>query len=173
MRQLVLIACTALLSIATHPGPAVLLSEPEQNCFIVEGMHVEWSYEGDFLTFQLHSPYPGWLALGFNTINALPGSHRINGQVVGKGPDLAEQFVLGFGDARSFSALGARSTVLSYEGHEDGNGTTFTFTLDTRIQDEFHHDLREGQRIWLICSYSLSDDFNTPSVMQRHVEVQL
>jgi hypothetical protein len=140
---------------------------------MIEGMHVEWSYADELLTFRLHAPYRGWLALGFNTTNMLPGSHRVSAQVVGSGPDLAEQFVLGFADARSFSTLGAQSSVVHYAGQEDDSGTSFTFTLDTRIRDEFHHDLRPGKRIWLICAYSLTDDFSTPSIMQRHVEVQL
>ncbi|RMF01580.1 MAG: hypothetical protein D6772_04590 [Bacteroidetes bacterium] len=167
----IVVGIAALLGLGITVPPEDHASH--ENCFIIEGMHVEWTYEGHLLTFKLRSPYQGWLALGFNSNNTLPGSHRVNGQVVSSGPDLAEQYVLGFGDARPLTALGAQNSVVDYHGDEDESGTSFEFTIDTSIRDEFHHDLRQGQRIWLICAYGLSDDFSTPSIMQRHVEVEL
>jgi len=70
-------------------------------------------------------------------------------------------------------SLGGQVAVKDYQGAEDAKGTSFQFSIDTSIQDDFHYDLSEGQKVWLICSYSMEDDFGHHSIMRRHLEISL
>lgn len=162
MSSLVLLA-SLLLSFAPH----------SENYFVIEGMQVEWEYEGDEITFKLHSPYQGWLALGFNQQNDIMNTNLVKGAVTAKGVELQEYFILGYGDHQSVQALGGQSAVQKFVGLENSDGTSFQFTMKTQLQDGFHYDLSPGQRVWIICSYSMEDDFGHHSVMQRHIEITL
>ncbi|PSR08429.1 MAG: hypothetical protein DA408_20555 [Bacteroidetes bacterium] len=146
---------------------------PSENYFVIDGMQVEWAYEGDLLTFKLHSPYQGWLALGFNPANDLINANLVMGAVAEENTRMEEFFVVGFDNQQSITSLGGQPAVQHYLGHEDASGTSFEFTIDTRVTDDFHYDLREGQRVWLICSYSMADDFGHYSIMRRHLEITL
>lgn len=144
-----------------------------ENSFVIEGMQVEWEYNGDLLTFKLHSPYQGWIGLGFNAANDIVNTNLIMGAVAGETIKLEEFYVLGVGNPQPISELGGQKTVQDYLGIEDATGTSFQFSIDTSLRDEFHYDLGEGQSIWLICAYSMEDDFGHHSIMRRHVEVKL
>ena len=144
-----------------------------ENYFVIEGMQVEWEYEGDEITFKLHSPYQGWLALGFNQQNAILNTNLVKGTVTADGPALQEYYVLGYGDHQPILQLGGTPAVQDYIGLETTDGTSFQFTMKTKTSDGFHYDLSEGKRVWLICSYSMEDDFGHHSIMQRHLEITL
>ena len=144
-----------------------------ENYFVVEGMQVEWEYEGDEITFKLHSPYQGWLALGFNQENDMINTNLVKGAVTTNGAELEEYFILGYGNHQSVQALGGQGAVLDFVGLESVAGTSFQFTMKTQLKDGFHYDLSPGQSVWIICSYSMADDFGHHSVMQRHLEITL
>ncbi|MEZ4983667.1 MAG: DOMON domain-containing protein [Saprospiraceae bacterium] len=143
------------------------------NQFVIEGMHVEWAFEGDLLTFKLHSPYQGWVSLGFNQHNDWVNSHLVMGAVDANGPIMEEFYVLGYGNFPEIAALGGQKAVEEYVGLEDMQGTSFEFTLRTAVDDGFHYNLQEGQTVWLICAYSMEDDFGHHSIMRRHLQITL
>jgi hypothetical protein len=144
-----------------------------ENYFVIEGMQVEWEYTGHLLTFKLHAPYQGWLALGFNEANAMVNTNLIMGAVAQENAQLEEFFVTSVGNPQPIHELGSKTVIDNYLGLEDSDGTSFQFTIDTQQQDDFHYDLSEGRKIWLICAYSMEDDFGHHSIMRRHVEVEL
>ena len=163
---------TTLLLLAFGSLSAVP-SSPAANYFVIEGMQVEWAYEGDLLTFKLHSPYQGWVGLGFNANNDVVNSNLVMGAVAETGTEMEEFFVVGFGNPQPVKSLGGQVAVKDYQGAEDAKGTSFQFSIDTSIRDDFHYDLTEGQKVWLICSYSMEDDFGHHSIMRRHLEIRL
>lgn len=162
MGMLVMAACCCLS-----------FSPEAENYFVIEGMQVEWEFQGDEITFKLHSPYQGWLALGFNQHNDIINTNLIKGTVDDHGPLLQEYFVRGYGDHQPVEVLGGQRAVQDYVGLEDGDGTSFQFTMKTQMNDGFHYDLSEGQKVWIICSYSMADDFGHHSIMQRRLEITL
>ena len=162
LSSLLLAAC-CLLSVAPS----------SENYFVIEGMQVEWEYEGDEITFKLHSPYQGWLALGFNQQNDILRTNLVKGAVTEEGAAFQEYFVMGYGDHQPIQALGGEVAVQEFVGLENADGTSFQFSMKTQMQDGFHYDLSPGQRVWIICSYSMQDDFGHHSVMQRHLEITL
>ena len=149
------------------------LSPNSENYFVIEGMQVEWEYDGDEIIFKLHSPYQGWLALGFNQNNDVLKTNLVKGAVTANGPQLQEYYVLGYGDHQPIEVLGGQAAVQEFVGLESTDGTSFQFSMKTQMKDGFHYDLSPGQRVWIICSYSMEDDFGHHSIMQRHLEITL
>lgn len=143
------------------------------NQLTIDGMHIEWDFDGSLLTFTMQSPYQGWLALGFNERNDFLHSHLVQANVTHESVNLREQYVVGYGQQESVSTLGGQEAIIKYFGQEDDAGTFLQFTIDTKIEDAFHYPLKEGGSIWLICAYSMADDFGTPSIMQRRIEIVL
>ena len=159
--------CAALLSLSSSASPRA------DNFFVIDGMQVEWAYEGDELTFKLHSPYQGWLALGFNANNDIVSSNLVMGAVDDKGVRVEEFYVVGHGNQQPVQTLGGEAAVNTFLGIENAGGTSFHFSINTQIQDAYRYDLREGSKIWLICAYSMQDDFGHHAIMRRHVQVTL
>lgn len=158
---------TALLGLSAGASPGA------DNFFVIDGMQVEWAYEGDQLAFRLHSPYQGWVALGFNADNDIVGSNLVMGAVDGEGAWVEEFYVVGHGNQQPVRALGGEAAVSTFVGMENASGTSFHFAINTQIQDAYRYDLREGSKVWLICAYSMQDDFGHHAIMRRHVQVTL
>ena len=173
MRMLFLLAFSLVAtgSLLAYPFPEN--SPNPDNFFVIDGMDVAWEYDGDLLTFKLHSPYQGWVALGFNQANDIVNTNLVMGAVSEQGVAMEEFYVVSFGNPQPVASLGGHPAVQRYLGLEDASGTSFEFTIDTRSRDGFHYDLHEGQKVWLICAYSLADDFGHHSIMRRHLEITL
>ncbi len=144
-----------------------------ENFLEIDGMNIEWEFEGNLLKFKLHSPTQGWLSLGFNESNNVVNANLVMGAVAEQNTQMEEFYVLGFGNSQPMEAIGGHTSVTDFLGFEDASGTSFQFTIDSDINDDFHYDLKEGNKIWLICSYSLSDEFEEHSIMRRHLEITL
>lgn len=157
----------ALLALSSGASPGA------DNFFVIDGMQVEWAYEHDELTFKLHSPYQGWVALGFNTDNDIVGSNLVMGAVDDEGARVEEFYVVGHGNQQPVRELGGDAAVRTFLGMENAGGTSFHFAINTQIKDAYRYDLREGSQIWLICAYSMQDDFGHHAIMRRHVQVTL
>lgn len=164
---------TNVIAVLAFCSLSALPTNVSENYFVIEGMQVEWEYTGDLLTFRLHSPYQGWVGLGFNETNDIVNTNLVMGAVTEDRTQMEEFYVVGFGDPQPVVSLGGKLAVQAYEGVEDATGTSFQFTVDTSIQDDYHYDLRPGQKVWLICSYSMEDDFGHHSIMRRHLEIEL
>lgn len=144
-----------------------------ENVLEIDGMNVEWEFEGELLKFKLHSPTQGWLSLGFNETNNVVNANLVMGAVAEEDIKMEEFYVLGFGNPQPMNAIGGDISVKDFLGFEDASGTSFQFSIDPAVQDDFHYELKEGNKIWLICSYSLADEFDHHSIMRRHIEIEL
>lgn len=144
-----------------------------ENSLEIDGMNVEWEFKDDLLKFRLHSPTQGWLSLGFNETNDVVNANLVMGAVAQEATKMEEFFVLGFGNSQPINSLGGDISVKDFLGYEDHSGTSFEFSIDPSVQDDFHYELKEGNKIWLICAYSLADEFDHHSIMRRHIEIEL
>lgn len=173
LKQIIMKTLAPIVALLLCAATFLSFSPNAENYFVIEGMQVEWEFEGDEITFKLHSPYQGWLALGFNQENNILNTNLVKGTVTNDGPELQEYFVMGYGDHQPVQELGGTPAVQDFVGLEDADGTAFQFTMRTKLDDGYHYDLSEGQRVWIICSYSMGDDFGHHSIMQRHLEITL
>ena len=157
--------------------PALLFTLIVSNSFSqevqVERMKVSWEHKGDMVTFTASAPDDGWVALGFNSKNDIVGSNLI---MIGvkEGKITEEDFyVVGAGNPKPVGVLGSKSQIRNPGGTDKNGITTITFSLPVKAFDKYHYDLSKGNTLWLICAYSMEDEFDHHSRMRRHVEITL
>ncbi len=137
------------------------------------GMKVSWEHHNDSVTFTATAPDDGWVALGFNSTNNIVKSNLVMVGVAGAVVIAEDFYVVGAGNPQPVSALGGQSELLQVSGAEQGQNTTVSFTIPTNAADAYHYDLKKGDRIWLICAYSMEDEFDHHSRMRKHFEITL
>lgn len=139
----------------------------------VGGMVIQWKTKGDQIIFDVFAPTQGWVAVGFNDRNDIVHTNLIIG-ASNEGVSIVEdQFVSGVGVHKPVTLFGGTSAIGNVNCFEDRSGTTLQFSLPVHKIDRLHYDLSPGTRIWLICAFSLEDDFNHHSIMRKHLEVRL
>ena len=139
----------------------------------IDGMKVTWYRDEADWVFEATAQTEGWVAVGFNTRNDIVGSNLIMGAVSAEVPRLADHFVVGIGDHQSVAQLGGTPQVNLLEASEKEGQTMIRIRLAADAHDEFHHDLRSGESIYLILAYSVDDDFDHHSRLRQHVQVTL
>ncbi|MEM8847229.1 MAG: DOMON domain-containing protein [Bacteroidota bacterium] len=139
----------------------------------VNQMDVSWSFKDNVITFKASAPDDGWIALGFNTKDDIVGSNLIMVNVIDGTVTSEDLFVVGVGNPKPVSQLGSQSQVIEASGGESSEKTWVSFSLPTDAFDNYHMDLIKGEKIWLICAFSMEDEFDHHSRMRKHVEVEL
>ncbi|MEM9075697.1 MAG: DOMON domain-containing protein [Bacteroidota bacterium] len=136
-------------------------------------MTVSWKFNEEIIGFTASAPYEGWVALDFNTKNDIVGSNLIMVSVSNGKVKSEDFFVIGVGNPKPVNQLGSKPQVISASGSESAGKTQISFSMPTRALDKYHLDLQKGSKIWLICAFSMEDEFDHHSRMQEHVEVEL
>ena len=114
----------------------------------VAGMHVAWRFVDDAIEFTATAPTTGWVAVGFNTKDDIVGANLVMGAVQHGILQIADKYVVDFGDPRRFR-------------------------LPITASDRYHLNLQPGTTLYLIAAYSMDDDFAHHSRMRKHVQITL
>lgn len=140
----------------------------------VGGMDITWEYsDTNTITFTATAPDDGWVALGFNDNDDIVNSNLIMVSVQ-DGVIVSEEFyVIGLGDPKPIYAIGSSAQHKIIAGSENGEKTTISFTMPTVKADDRHYSLQKGDTIWLVCAYSMEDEFDHHSRMRKHVKITL
>jgi hypothetical protein len=152
-----------------HPD----LPSPDIKTITQNGMTVSWLYRQDRMYFEMEAPTEGWVAIGFNERNTLPGSYLLMGSVVAGTPNVVEHYTLSPGDYRPVSALGAAPQLNDVGGSESGGKTRIRFSLPIESRHQYAKNMIEGSSWILHMAYSREDDFQHHSMMRTAVKVQL
>lgn len=139
----------------------------------VEKMEISWEFTEDHVEFTASAPEDGWIAIGFNSENNIVGSNLYMVNVTPTKVNAEDLFVVSVGNPKPVIALGSNSQITNYSGIETKEGTRVKFSLPRTAIDNYHFNLKEGQKIWLICAYSMEDEFDHHSRMRKHVHVTL
>ncbi|MEM9361084.1 MAG: DOMON domain-containing protein [Bacteroidota bacterium] len=139
----------------------------------VNQMDVSWTFKDNTITFDASAPDDGWIALGFNTKDDIVGSNLIMVNVIDGTVNSEDLFVVGVGNPKPVSQLGSQSQIIDASGGESSEKTWVSFSLPTDAVDKYHMDLKKGEKIWLICAFSMEDEFDHHSRMRKHVEIEL
>ncbi len=150
-----------------------LSAQNEKNQIQVERMQISWEHKEGQIAFTASAPDDGWVALGFNTKNNIVNSNLVMIGVTEDGVQAEDFYVVSAGNPKPVKSLGSKSQIKNYHGWEKQGRTTITFSLPVESTDDYHLDLKKGDKIWLICAYSMEDDFGHHSRMRRHVEITL
>ncbi|MFY7998739.1 MAG: hypothetical protein ACOVSW_09075 [Candidatus Kapaibacteriota bacterium] len=84
---------------------------------------------------------------------------------------IEDQYVVRAGEHLPVTALGGSSAISNVRGTEQNGVSTVSFGITQHAQDRFHHNLTEAASVFLICAYSMEDDFAYHSRMRQHVKV--
>jgi DOMON domain len=138
-----------------------------------QGMSVRWAFSGDQVEFTLSAPTQGWLAIGFNESDALPGTYLVMGRVQAGKAEVVEHKTLAPGDYRPLHTLGGQASVSGVTGRETSSETVLRFCLPQWVADGLHRRLVPGSRWSLLLAYSREDDFQHHSMMRTHMPITL
>lgn len=154
------------------PAQAALPS-PHTKTLTKNGMTVSWLYQQDRIYFELEAPTEGWIAIGFNSTNVLPGSYLLMGNLIAGKPEVVEHYTLRPGDYRPVSELGGSAQIRDVSGTESEGKTRIRFSVPIESRNQYAKNLVEGSSWTLHMAYSQEDDFQHHSRMRTAVEVQL
>ena len=147
--------------------------QDKMNKISKNGMTVSWETKGDRLVIKMFAPTKGWLAIGFNDKGGLANTNLImscvrNGQVF-----IEDQFIKSPGSHIKVTDLGGNDQTSRHSGEETAKGTTISFEITQTALDQFHHNLKEGQKYHLLMAFSREDDFQHHSMMRTSIEIIL
>ncbi|NAY92355.1 hypothetical protein GTQ34_10525 [Muricauda sp. JGD-17] len=147
------------------------------NCYAqeiqVERMKVSWQHHDEVVSFTASAPDDGWVALGFNSKDDIVGSNLIMVGVTGSKVTAEDFYVVSAGNPQPVKSLNSESQIINSSGSEENGITTVTFSIPIKAFDDYHFDLTKGRKLWLICAYSMEDEFDHHSRMRKHVEITL
>ena len=142
-------------------------------CIDVAGMHVAWRFIDDAIEFTATAPTTGWVAVGFNTKDDIVGANLVMGAVQHSILQIADKYVVDFGDPRMVTEIGGIDAIDQPFGYESHAQTTIRFRLPITASDRYHLNLQPGTTLYLIAAYSMDDDFAHHSRMRKHVQITL
>ncbi|GMN10561.1 hypothetical protein MTsPCn9_24640 [Croceitalea sp. MTPC9] len=149
------------------------INQKAPNHIKVEQMDISWEINKDIIEFTATAPDDGWIAIGINSEDNIIGAnlYMIN---VTKNGVLAEDFyVVSAGNPKPVEELGSKSRIINFSGEEINGKTKVKFSIPTNNADDYHFNLKEGEKTWLVCAYSMEDEFDHHSRMRKHVKVIL
>lgn len=139
----------------------------------VNQMNVSWEFQQDSIVFEADAPDDGWIALGFNSKNDIVGSNLIMVNVINGKASAEDFFVVSAGNPRPVEEFDVKPQVSKVSGTESNGQTKVRFSLPVKASDTYHFNLQKGHEIWLICAYSMEDEFDHHSRMRKHVKIEL
>ena len=152
------------------PAPAADKSASTQT--ELGGMSFAWQFVDGKLRGVAHAPASGWLAVGFNTEQALGGSRLVMARVQDDAA-VAEEHFADPPQHFDIRTRGERETVRIIRSTQDSNGTLVEFELDARPAQPSGFGLAPGQNVWLTLAYSDHDDFTHHSRFRSAKSVRL
>lgn len=159
---LVLTGFVLLLAGCSQEEPVVpTLNERGYMEALTIGMSMQWKIENSTIEIILTAPTTGWVAVGFDPINAMRGANFIlayvkNGQVF-----VADHFGTELIEHASDESLGGTSDVTALGGSETGGTTEISLSIPLDSGDEYDRPLAKGREHTILLAFGEDDDFVT------------
>ncbi len=147
--------------------------QAQQQELEVGGMKVHWEFNRDTITFTAVAPDDGWVGLGFNSKDDIKGSNLFLFNHTKDGSAAMEYYVVSAGNPKPIKHMGSEEQLIGYATKEVNGKTQVSFSLPTSRFDDYHFDLKPKTPLWLICAYSMEDEFEHHSRMRKHINVIL
>lgn len=71
-----------------------------------------------------------------------------------------EFYVMGMGNPKPITEIGSSVEHRVIAGNELEGKTMISFSMPVEKTDDKHYSLKKGDTIWLICAYSMEDEFD-------------
>jgi len=155
---------------ASAPGewaPDGIISKGEyaKNLSLSSGRYkVHWRNDADELLMAMEGRTAGFVAIGFEPVQAMMGADMIMGWVSNGDPTVLDLNSTGiFGPHPPDEDLGGRDDILESGGNESSGWTVIEFKRKMNTGDPFDKSFQPGQKVNIIWSMSSSD-----SLAPRH-----
>ncbi|NJK83355.1 MAG: hypothetical protein HC912_05580 [Saprospiraceae bacterium] len=167
MKIILFFCCSFLISESCYHLP----EKPKK--VVQNGMTLEWRIAEGRIWVSMHAPTQGWLAIGFNEQSGLPNTNLIMASVRGEQLVLSDRYVVAVGHHQSIAELGGTPSAEGGSAKETSEGTTIEFSLPLKAKDQYHVDLEEGKKYYVLMAFSREDDFAHHSMMRTEVRLVL
>ena len=147
------------------PDGVISASEYAMNQSLSSGRYaVHWRNDADELLMALEGRTAGFVAIGFEPVQAMMGADMIMGWVSdGEATVLDLNSTGTYGPHPPDEDLGGRDNILEFGGNESSGWTVIEFKRKMDTQDPFDKSFLPGQTVNIIWSMSSSD-----SLAPRH-----
>ncbi|MFY0607315.1 MAG: hypothetical protein JXR10_11395 [Cyclobacteriaceae bacterium] len=136
-------------------------------------MTVSWTFESDFISFEISAPTTGWVAIGFNETNDLTVTYLVMGSITADQVKIQEHYVFGPGNYRSYKTLNEPESVTGISGNHSGENTTLRFSLPTTSFYQYTKQLKPGKEYTMLMAFSQEKAFQHHSIMRTSINVKL
>ncbi len=147
------------------PDGVISAGEYAENLNLSSGRYkVHWRNNADELLMGLEGRTEGFVAIGFEPVQAMMGADMIMGWVSGGKATVLDLNSTGtYGPHPPDEDLGGRDDILEFGGNESDGWTVIEFKRKMNTQDPFDKSFQPGQMVSIIWSMSSSD-----SLAPRH-----
>jgi hypothetical protein len=141
---------------------------------VVDGITLQWRTAGDYLYVNLMAPTTGWVAVGFDPVNAMQDADIIIGYVDSSGEvNIRDDYGTSPGSHASDVSLGGVDNVMDHYGMDDGSMTMLHFKIPLNSGDEYDKMLIPGNTYSVILAYGSADNFTAFHTMATSTEIDL
>jgi hypothetical protein len=141
---------------------------------VVDGITMQWRTSDEFLYVNLMAPTSGWVAVGFDPVNAMQNADIIIGYVDSSGEvNIRDDFGTSPGSHAADTSLGGTDNVMDQYGTDDGSMTMLHFKIPLNSGDEYDKVLVPGNTYEVILAYGSADNFTAFHTMATSTEIEL
>ncbi len=141
---------------------------------VESGITLQWRTDADYLYINLTAPTTGWVAVGFDPVNAMQDANIIIGYVDSSGEVfIRDDYGTSPGSHAADTSLGGADHVMDHYGMDDGSMTMLHFKIPLNSGDEYDKMLMPGNTYEVILAYGSSDNFTSFHTMATSIEIEL
>ena len=141
---------------------------------VASGITLQWRTDDEYLYINLMAPTNGWVAVGFDPVNAMQDANFIIGYVNGAGDVfIRDDYGTSPGSHASDTSLGGEDNVMDHYGTDDGNMTMLHFKIPLNSGDQYDKVLVPGNTYDVILAYGSSDNFTSFHSMVASTDFEL
>lgn len=138
------------------------------------GIILQWRTDANYLYVNLMAPTSGWVAVGFDPVNAMQDADIIIGYVNASGEVfIRDDYGTSPGSHASDTSLGGEDNVMDHYGMDDGSMTMLHFKIPLNSGDQYDKALVPGNTYDVILAYGSADNFTAFHTMATSIEIDL
>ena len=141
---------------------------------VVEGITLQWRTDDEYLYINVEALTTGWVAVGFDPVNAMQDANIIIGYVDDSGDVfIRDDFGTSPGSHASDESLGGMDNTDQHYGIEEENMTKLHFKIPLNSGDEYDKVLMPGNSYNVILAYGSADNFTGFHTMATGTNIDL
>jgi hypothetical protein len=141
---------------------------------VVNGITLQWRTDEEYLYVNIMAPTSGWVAVGFDPVNAMQDADIIIGYVNASGEVfIRDDYGTSPGSHASDTSLGGEDNVMDHYGMDDGSSTMLHFKIPLNSGDQYDKALVPGNTYDVILAYGSADNFTAFHTMATSTEIEL